>query len=940
MHSGNDWLTRVKAIAAPIALAVALALLPGAAALAQVAEATVDVQVVDDRDLAVPGVTVTVKNTATGAARVAVTGEDGSARLSALPAGTYSVQFELAGFAPIVEENVVLRVGQTAKLVATMRLAQAAEEITVTAATPVVDVMKADVSNNITPEQIEMLPTPDRDFQKLAFVAPGVTRERGGFRFITNAPVLGSGGNASQATIIVDGVDFTDQALGLARARFSQDAIREFRVTTNRFDTEIGLSQGGALTVVTKSGGNEVQGSAFAFYRADALRTQGELETGDQDFSRYQIGFTVGGPIVRDRTHYFASVEYIDEDNITLFRPLGSYASLADDISHPFKQTLFLGSLNHQIADNQSFEVKGVADVYREENFRVGGIADESSGMALDRDNFNLTLGHTWVIGDDKLNTLRAQVGQKKFDEPNNSDLVSEYFTLGQTLITGSNIVGDQTMTGDYIELRDTFHKYFSGTSGSHDLKFGGSIQRVKEDWHYPLYPHGLLIWATDARLWAIRYDYAVGSPDLELDTNLYGVFVQDEWKIGRNFTLSLGLRYDYDTDGNNPDYSHPLEPLDRSADSNNYQPRLGFVWDVAGNGASVVRGGVGSFTGRYLLVPSFVEQQQNGFSGRTAYTRLDGLYVCLLFGIPTQFCPFPALNPASPQTTGVGLAPNIAYLKPSLEAPESTQASLGFTQRLGATGLFLGLDAVYVEGDDEIVARDVNFRGNAAGGGRPNPLYAMVTKYTNEGRSEYKALMATLNGTVGNGHLINASVTWSDKKNISDDFTPALNDYPSDPADIEAEWGPARGDEEWRVVLSGVFRLPWQIALSPIYEYGSGQPWTRRLGYDYNGDGRYSDRPAGVGRNEEEGPDYKSLSLRITKSFSLGSSGELEVIVEGFNVLDNTNYDVNSVNSAMYSNGPTISNPNIAYVPNPAFGTYIATLPPREIQIGLRYRF
>ena len=928
-----------RRFAAALATTVALSLLALATASAQVTDATLDVQAVDEQGGAVPGVTVTVKSASTGAARVVVTGEDGTTRVSALPAGSYSVQLELAGFAPIVEDNVVLRVGQTAKIIARMQLAKAAEEITVTAAAPVVDVMKADVSSNITPEQIEQLPTPDRDFQKLAYIAPGVTRERGGFRFITNAPVLGSGGNASQQAIIVDGVDFTDQALGLARARFSQDAIREFRVVTNRFDTEIGQSQGGALSVVTKSGGNEVQGSAFLFYRADALRTQGELETGDQDFSRYQAGFTIGGPIARDKTHYFASVEYIDEQNISPFRPLGSFASLAEDVEHPFTQMLFLGSLNHQIAANQTFELKAVADVYREENFRVGGIGDLSSGMDLDRDNWNFTAGHTWVIGDDKLNTLRAQFGQKKFDEPNNSALVSEYFSLGTTLITGSNIVGDQTMTGDYIELRDTFHMYLSGKSGSHDVKFGGSVQRVNEEWHYPLYPNGLLIWASDARAWAIRYDYAVGSPDLDLDTNLYGVFVQDDWKISPNFTLNLGVRYDYDSDGNNPDYSHPLEPVGRSADSNNYQPRLGFVWDVSGDGGSVVRGGVGSFAGRYLLVPSFVEQQQNGFTGRTAYTRLDGLFVCVTFGIPPAYCPFSRLNPADPEHTGVLLAPNIAYLKSSLEAPEATQASLGFTQRLGSTGLFLGIDGVWVEGDDEIVVRDVNFKGNAAGGGRPNAAYAMVNKYTNEGRSEYQALMLTLNGTIGNGHLINASVTYSDKKNISDDFSPALNDYPSDPADIEAEWGPGRGDERWRAVVSGVFRLPWQMALAPIWEYGSGQPWTQRLGYDYNGDGRYSDRPAGVGRNEEEGPDFNSFSLRFTKTFTLGGS-DLDLIVEGFNLFDTTNYDVNSVSSNRYTAGPTISNPALAYVANPSYGSYTATLSPREIQVGLRYRF
>src|SRR5438105_2943870 len=125
--------------------------------------------------------------------------------------------------------------------------------------------------------QIESLPVANRDFQNLSFLTPGVQRERGAFRFIQGGPVIGAGGNASQSTILVDGVDFTDPALGLSRTRFSQDAIREFRVIQNRFDTEIGGSSGGALSIVTKSGTNDIHGNAFGFFRDQALRAKGAL---------------------------------------------------------------------------------------------------------------------------------------------------------------------------------------------------------------------------------------------------------------------------------------------------------------------------------------------------------------------------------------------------------------------------------------------------------------------------------------------------------------------------------------------------------------------------------------------------------------------------------------------------------------------------------------
>jgi hypothetical protein len=140
--------------------------------------------------------------------------------------------------------------------------------------------------------------------------------------------------------------------------------------------------------------------------------------------------------------------------------------------------------------------------------------------------------------------------------------------------------------------------------------------------------------------------------------------------------------------------------------------------------------------------------------------------------------------------------------------------------------------------------------------------------------------------------------------------------------------------------VTSGIFHLPWQMTLAPIYEYGSGQPWTHRLGYDFNGDGKNSDRPAGVQRNAENGPPFRQLNLRLTKGFQLTSDQRLELILEGFNILNTVNYDVSSIDGAQYLSGPTIANPKLPFVTNPNFGKARATLPGREVQLGLRWVF
>ncbi len=301
---------RFRTLPTRIAVLLLFALVAfGAPAPAQVADAVIEVAVTDPSAQALPGVTVTARQVETGLTREVVTDAVGAARLPALPPGSYEVKFEISGFSPATQ-TIVLRVGETGRLQVQLKLAGIAETVQVTAESePIVDLYKIDSSTNIVPEQIEALPTANRDFQQLAFLVPGVQRERGGFRFIGGGPVIGAGGNASQATILVDGVDFTDPTLGLARARFSSDAISEFRVINNRFDTEIGGSAGGAMSIVTKSGTNDVKGSAFAFFRDKSLRALKEEEklanVAKNPYSRQQYGGTVGGPIVRDQTHYF-----------------------------------------------------------------------------------------------------------------------------------------------------------------------------------------------------------------------------------------------------------------------------------------------------------------------------------------------------------------------------------------------------------------------------------------------------------------------------------------------------------------------------------------------------------------------------------------------------------------------------------------------------------
>ncbi|HEY0552657.1 MAG TPA: carboxypeptidase-like regulatory domain-containing protein, partial [Thermoanaerobaculia bacterium] len=515
------------------ALGLALALMLGALGAgrlaAQISTASVEVNAAGTDGAPLPGVTVTLRNTETGLTRVEVTNAEGTATLTALPPGTYRAELELQGFSPVTQDRVVLRVGQTARVRATLSAA-VTESIDVSTTVPLVDVYKTDTSTNVVPEQIASLPVADRDFQKLAFIAPGVERERGGFRFIGGGPVVGAGGNASQSTILVDGVDFTDAALGLSKIRFSQDAIGEFRVINNRYDSEIGGTAGGAISIITRAGTNQIQGSAFGFYRADALRAKGALEQKKNDFSRDQYGASVGGPIVQDRAHYFANFERVDEHNVALFRPAGAYASRAADIKHPFDQTLGFLRLDDSTSESNSLGGNFVVERYRESNFRVGGVNDQANGQTLQKDNWNLTLEDVAVLSGGRLNELRAQGGKRKFFEPTNSQAVGEWFSSGNTLETGANILGDLLGEGKDYELLDTYHWSLEG-AGTHEVKAGADYHYHQERSRIDTFQYGLFTYVTDTRALPLAYLYGVGSSDVTYDTNRYGGFLQDDWR-------------------------------------------------------------------------------------------------------------------------------------------------------------------------------------------------------------------------------------------------------------------------------------------------------------------------------------------------------------------------------------------------------------------------
>ncbi len=910
----------------PMGLVLVVAVVLPAAVMAQVDSAMLVLRAVDADDTPLAGVAVVLRSERTGAERTAITDEGGRATIPALPPGAWQLSASRGGSQTITDQPLELLVGQTVHLRLVLQTV-ASGSVTVSGELPMVDLYRADVSTNIVPEQIENLPIPDRQFDRLALLAPTVQPDPALFFGRTGTPVLGPAGSAWSNTYLLDGIDITNPGNGLPIVAISPDAIREFRVISQGFDAEIGLSPGGALSVVTHSGGNQLGGSVYGFYRADGLRARGALEQESGDFTRYHVGFTLGGAIVPDRSHFFVAFEHVNDDTVALYRPGGDFTGQDEDVPHVTESTLALLSLDHAFTGSSS----GFATLFYNrgevENDQVGGVADESWGWSSKGDTVMLLVGHTWLRDADRLNELRALVHVQDSSAPLNSSEVGEWFSSGTTRQTGAHLGGTADVGDTNVRFQDTLH-----WQAPHDHQLRSGLSYQHSNWRVTAdrYEHGLLVYVGDTRDLPLVYFYGVGSSTVDLETDAIGLFIQDDWRVNTNLTVGLGLRYDLELGANNSDFEHPLVGR-RTNDTDNLQPRISLVWDISGTGRTIVRGGAGRYTGRFLVFPAIWELQYNGISGRQLYTRVS---------IPGN----PILID-DPENSGYRPPPDISLLVDNLEAPESTQANLGLSHRLGGSGLVLEVDALWAEGRKELVYRDTNWKGNddpcnddPSVGCRFDPSYSAIDRYTNEGRSRYRALSLGLSGTLRGGHLLSASLTISDKKNVMDDAL--TNVKPSDSADVEGEWGRSSTDERLRLVLNGIFRLPWGLTLAPVYEYGSGRPWTVLVGYDANGDSSPFDRPPEHDRNDQDGPRFSQLSLRLTKAVRLGRGNRLDLIVEVFNVFNTTNYDVSSVDGAQYFQRFNRTTGQLEIHENTRFGSYTATLPPREIQLGLRYVF
>ncbi|HYU78371.1 MAG TPA: TonB-dependent receptor, partial [Vicinamibacterales bacterium] len=664
--------------------------------------------ITDDQGGVLPGVTVTITNTATGLVRTSVSNERGSYRIGNLPPGPYTVKAELTGFATQERRNVELAMGSEIPIDMRLPLAALQETLTISGQTPLVETTQKSIETNVLPQEVDSLPLKTRNFTDLALLAPGVGVDTTSANSNTDSISFGGFDERYKSTWL-EGVDINDDVTrggttqsDAVRHSFSQESIQEFQVLANQYSAEFGRSGSGVINVLTKSGTNAFRGRAFYFLRDDSFDKPNVLATGKVPFRTQQWGGTFGGPIRRDRMHFFSTFERRTNDDVVTVRvPDFARPMMLDprsELPRAFRASNLFSKLTTSLTSNHYLSVNGLYEKFMRLAQNLGGSVAGDAGFDEDGYSFFINPALTSVLSRNMSNQLRF-AGSRVFRDRINSGPPGPSVSM-PGIRFGQATNYPQGRQQDNLILMDTLSYHIDDKWGDHDLKAGFEINRSRGPRTINISFNGAYTFLravtfnpNDPSTFPEVFTVSVGEEALHRDLDLYAGFVEDQWRVNPSLTLALGLRYDVqflrgDLDGQDlPEVPveqfwqrfviGDLQRINFQAypdDTNNWAPRVGLAWDPRHDGKMVVRAGAGVFydviwtndTGN--VVQNYPDVFVQKYANDVRVTR-----------IPNSFFPnIPPLAILSRQgSTSVDL-PNPGALNPS-----TTQYSIGMQRQL-----------------------------------------------------------------------------------------------------------------------------------------------------------------------------------------------------------------------------------------------------------------
>ena len=948
---------------------------------------------------ALPGATVEARNDDTGYTSRATTRADGFYQLINLPVGRYTINASMSGFKTATRPNVRLDVGFAPTVDFRLQLESVTAAITVTSQAPAVEITSTTVEASMQTEQLKNLPVNGRNFAQLVNILPESKTE-------SQRNYIQVGGERGINTnVTVDGADYNDaffggpvgSAEGRAPLSLSEESIKEFSVITNGASVEFGRSGGGFVSVITKSGTNQLHGSGFFYWQPKTLTAKFANGQAPLDQDKKQYGGSVGGPILQDHLFFFGSY---DKQEQSITRTINSTV-LDPSI---FAKYPVLASPAEYVQGNNGWVAFGRLDWQINNSNRLMGRVNyiHYDGANGTNSSANDTIQHNGIEG---LKTTAA-VAQysSQFGPSLINDLLYNYkkedipradkgLNLPEIQV-GSARYGEVsflpiTSTAKRNEVADTITFLLK----SHVFKLGGDYndtsitQTFKGNWR------GVFVFNSVADLLAgkyFQYRQFGGVGGLTADQagtvgfgqKEYAGFVQDQWFLSPKLTVTVGLRYELLDNPNLPvlNIGAPMAtgqfPLNAQIPDvkNQWSPRLSATF--APDARTAVRFSAGRYWSR---TPAILWSQlfsSNGLKGvqytsKTNTAGLDPTNPNCKVGTVSCYDPLAppwgaAWTPTGVERINLSVLPAgaaglpVFAVNPQFTNPHDDRVTLGVEREIFAE-ITANLSGTFAKGYNLERLTDANraYDGTISANGtphyssvRPNAFYSTITEYISDAHSKYYAIDFGINKRFSHNFSVGVAATWSKDFDEDSNERNFSGIQAEDFNNLAAAWGPSDRDQRWRVGANGVWATPWfGITTAGTVRFSTGLPYTPKANFDFNNDGQSgTDRPTlgctpvgssfdctngtHLGRNSFYQPSFYALDFRLQKSFHIGP-GDFGLAVDCFNC---TNTGNKFVSQTTYGRVPSSSNPTDA--PNAGFANANNPGTPRTLQVSARYDF
>jgi len=932
------------------ACAVALVVAVPVAAQESINHASVSGRVSDSQGAVVPGATVTARQVETDVSSSVVSDAGGRFRFAYLRVGTYDLSVQLAGFAE-ARRRIAVSVGAAFEIPIVLAVEGVAATVTVAAEAPVLESARSQIATTVSAAEVQALPLNGRNFLDIALLAPGVAPPNINSTqlFAETSAVQGVGLSVGSQrnlsnSFIVDGLSANDDAAGLSGLPYGVDAIEQFQVVSSGGQAELGRALGGYVNVVTRSGTNQVRGTAYGFFRDDALNAPNALSGTTLPMSQQQYGVSVGGPIRRGRTFYFANAEQrrLDQSGFatisvssvaTVNARLAAVGYPGQTITSgiydtPIDSLNLLGKIDHAFTGREQLSVRySLYDVVSENSRGAGGLSAPSASAGIDNRDQAVSVSNTLTLGARTVNETRAQYTHSDLLALP-TDPVGPAVNIAGAAAFGTFPSSPQGRLNRMFQLVNTLAQQ----RGPHALRAGVDLVYNDDTITFPRAVRGSYAFASLANFLAGTYNNAgftqtFGDTVVQQGSTGLGLYVQDEWSATPRLTLNLGLRYDLQM----------LETID--TDTNNLSPRAGFAWTPFDSRDLVVRGSAGLYFDRVPL--RALANALLSADNTTDLTNLRQRNISLTpgqAGAPV----FPAVLPAPvPSVTLFSLT----TMQRDLQNAYSRQASLEIERQIGRFGT-ASAGYSYLRGRNLLMSINQNVPSCVAAGTnngcRPIADYANNSQYRSAGESAYHALLVSFARRPGVWGYYRASYTLSQAENNVGEF---FFSGPIDPFDLSKDWSRADNDRRHTLVVSAGINSPmtpaatlWQhlthgFHVSTMLQVYSAAPFNITSGTTtvQGTAGRPIVNGEFIPRNSGVGDEFFSVSVRASRSLRVADTVTIEAVAEVFNLTNAVN---ELARNAVFGSGtyPT--------TPSPTYNRVTAVGDPRAWQLALRLRF